>query len=94
MTTAGAQTIMITPISRRRGARHSESSSAGVMVIALDTPTDPQEASDALFATDNMKAGVLIGQYAKATMGSKPAKIALLGGAPGDQITCSAAVAF
>ena len=35
-------------------------------VIALDTPTEPQDAADALFATDNLKAGELIGQYAKA----------------------------
>ena len=27
------------------------------MVIALDTPTEPQDAADALFATDNFKAG-------------------------------------
>ena len=30
---------------------------AGVTVIALDTPTEPQDAADALFATDNLKAG-------------------------------------
>ena len=34
---------------------------AGVLVIALDSPLEPQDASDALFATDNFKAGVLIG---------------------------------
>jgi fructose transport system substrate-binding protein len=56
---------------------------AGVLVIALDTPTDPQSATDALFATDNFKAGVLIGQYAKAAMAGKPAKIATLDLAPG-----------
>ena len=38
----------------------------GVLVIALDTPTEPQDAADALFATDNFKAGELIGQWAKA----------------------------
>ena len=47
-------------------------------MIALDTPTEPQDATDALFATDNFKAGVLIGQYAKAAMAGKPAKIATL----------------
>jgi fructose transport system substrate-binding protein len=87
MTTAGAQTIMITPISAGVVPAIQKARQAGVMVIALDTPTDPQDAADALFATDNKKAGVLIGQYAKAVMGEKPAKIALLGGAPGDQIT-------
>jgi fructose transport system substrate-binding protein len=56
---------------------------AGVLVIALDSPTDPQDASDALFATDNFRAGVLIGQYAKAVMAGKPAKIATLDLNPG-----------
>src|SRR5206468_9014922 len=52
-------------------------------VIALDTPTDPQSAVDALFATNNFDAGLLIGKYAKAAMGGKPAKIATLDLAPG-----------
>src|SRR5258708_1352686 len=56
---------------------------AGVLVIALDTPTDPQDAADALFATDNFKAGLLIGQYAKAAFGSKKAVIATLDLIPG-----------
>lgn len=53
---------------------------AGLLVIALDTPLDPIDAADATFATDNFKAGELIGQWAKATMGDKAteAKIALL----------------
>lgn len=53
---------------------------AGVLVIALDTPLDPIDAADATFATDNFKAGLLIGQWAKATMGDAAAnaKIALL----------------
>ena len=46
-------------------------------------PTEPQDATDALFATDNFKAGVLIGEYAKAAMAGKPAKIATLDLAPG-----------
>ncbi|MBO0905170.1 sugar ABC transporter substrate-binding protein [Jiella sp. MQZ13P-4] len=53
---------------------------AGILVIALDTPLDPIDAADATFATDNMKAGELIGQWAKATVGDKAddAKIAML----------------
>jgi fructose transport system substrate-binding protein len=49
-----------------------------VVVIALDTATDPQSAVNALFATNNYNAGLLIGKYAKAKFGSKPAKIATL----------------
>jgi fructose transport system substrate-binding protein len=53
---------------------------AGVLVIALDTPLDPIDAADATFATDNFKAGLLIGQWAKAKMGADAAnaKIAML----------------
>src|SRR5262247_1452311 len=51
---------------------------AGVLVIALDTPTDPQTATDALFATNNFNAGVLIGQYARAATKGKTVTIAML----------------
>jgi fructose transport system substrate-binding protein len=52
---------------------------AGTLVIALDTPFDPIDAADATFATDNRKAGLLIGQWAAATMGdTSDAKIGLL----------------
>jgi fructose transport system substrate-binding protein len=44
---------------------------AGLMVIVLDTPLDPMDAATATFATDNRKAGMLIGQWAKATLGDK-----------------------
>ena len=45
-----------------------------------DTPLDPPSAADATFATDNFKAGLLIGQWANAKMGdaAADAKIALL----------------
>ena len=54
---------------------------AGLLVIVLDTPLDPIDAADATFATDNFKAGELIGSWAKATLGpeaTKTAKIATL----------------
>jgi fructose transport system substrate-binding protein len=53
---------------------------AGLMVIDLDTPLEPIDAADATFATDNRKAGMLIGEWAKATLGDKAAsaKIAFL----------------
>jgi fructose transport system substrate-binding protein len=84
MVNAGVQGIMITPSnSKAIVPAIKKAQDAGVMVIALDTPTEPEEATDGLFATDNFKAGVLIGQYAKATMGDKPVKIATLDLAPG-----------
>ncbi|MBI1416468.1 MAG: substrate-binding domain-containing protein [Limimaricola sp.] len=53
---------------------------AGLLVIALDTPLDPIDAADMTFATDNFQAGMLIGEWAKATMGdaAATAKIAML----------------
>jgi ABC-type sugar transport system substrate-binding protein len=57
---------------------------AGLLVIALDTPLDPIDAADATFATDNFQAGLLIGEWAKATLGDAAAnaKIAMLDLAP------------
>jgi fructose transport system substrate-binding protein len=52
--------------------------SAGLYVIALDTPPIPANAVDITFATDNFKAGELIGKWAAATMDGKKANIALL----------------
>lgn len=46
---------------------------AGLLVIALDTPLDPIDAADATFATDNFKAGELIGAWAAATLGDAAA---------------------
>lgn len=87
MMAAGAKTILITPSDAKaivpaiRKAR-----AAGVMVIALDSPTDPQNGTDALFATNNFKAGELIGQYAKAALGGKPAVIATVDLFPGHPV--------
>ena len=87
MIAAGAKTILITPSdSKAIIPAIKKAQDKGVMVIALDSPTDPADATDALFATDNYKAGVLIGQYAKAAMGGKPAKIATLDLFPGHPV--------
>jgi len=53
---------------------------AGLLVIALDTPLEPIDAADATFATDNFKAGELIGAWAAASLGdaAKDAKIGML----------------
>ena len=84
MVTAGAKGILLVPSSTKAIiAAIAKARAAGVYVIALDTPTDPQDASDALFATDNFKAGVLIGKYAKAAAAGKPQKIAMMDLNPG-----------
>jgi len=84
MVAAGAKGILITPSDTKAIVPAiKKARDKGVEVIALDTPTDPQSAVDALFATNNYNAGLLIGKYAKAAMGGKPAKIATLDLAPG-----------
>ncbi|HEU4845324.1 MAG TPA: sugar ABC transporter substrate-binding protein [Burkholderiaceae bacterium] len=87
MVSAGAKVILITPNdSKAIVPAIKKARDAGVMVIALDSPTDPENATDALFATDNFKAGQLIGQYAKASFGGKPVKIATLDLFPGHPV--------
>jgi len=81
---AGAKVILISVSdSKAIVPAITKARDAGILVIALDSPTDPIEATDALFATDNYKAGQLIGQYAKARLGATPAKIATLDLIPG-----------
>ncbi|WP_128380051.1 sugar ABC transporter substrate-binding protein [Streptomyces cavernae] len=84
MVASGVKGILITPSDSKAIVPAIEKARAkGVLVIALDTPTEPEDAVDALFATDNLKAGELIGEYAKAAMKGKTAKIATLDLAPG-----------
>lgn len=78
---SGAKGILITPSdSRALAPVVTQARENGVLVIALDTPFEPADVADATFATDNFKAGVLIGQWANAKLGAEAAnaKIALL----------------
>lgn len=78
---SGAKGILITP-SDPAGIVPTiqKARDAGLLVIALDTPLSPANAADMTFATDNFKAGEMIGQWAKARMGAKAkdARIAML----------------
>jgi fructose transport system substrate-binding protein len=51
---------------------------AGIAVVTTNTSLAPMAAADATYETDNLQAGILIGRWAKATMGSKPAHLAML----------------
>ncbi|RMF35958.1 MAG: sugar ABC transporter substrate-binding protein [Alphaproteobacteria bacterium] len=70
----GARGILITPsntsaiVPTVKAARD-----AGLIVIALDTPLEPITAADATLATDNFKAGELIGAWARAKLGDEAA---------------------
>jgi fructose transport system substrate-binding protein len=78
---AGAKGILLVPSDSTAIVPTVEKArKAGILVITLDTPLDPVDAADANFATDNEKAGQLIGMWAKGTLGdkAKTAKIATL----------------
>ncbi len=84
MINAGAKGILITPSDTRAIVPSIQRArQQGVLVIALDTATEPQSAVDALFATNNFTAGVLIGQWAKAAMAGEKPVIATLDLQPG-----------
>ena len=74
----GQKGILITPNGPGVNSAIKKARDAGLYVIALDTPPDPANTVDITFATDNFKAGQLIGEWAKAQMKGKPATIALL----------------
>src|SRR5690348_8041573 len=79
MTSAGVKGIMITVADgKAENAAIAKARKAGVLVIALDTPTVPKTATDALFATNNFNAGVLIGKYARAATKGQTVTIGML----------------
>ncbi|GEA89089.1 substrate-binding domain-containing protein [Cellulomonas cellasea] len=86
MTADGVDGILVAPTdSRALVPAIEEARAAGVIVIAVDTPTDPTSAVDAVFATDNRRAGALVGGYAREKvdqLGITP-RVALLDLAPG-----------
>jgi fructose transport system substrate-binding protein len=78
---AGAKGFLITPNdSKAIVPSIDKAHQSNMLVIALDTPTDPADAADATFATDNFEAGKQIGLWAKAKFAKdgKQAKIAML----------------
>jgi fructose transport system substrate-binding protein len=78
---AGAKGILLTPSdSAAIVPTVQKARDAGILVIALDTQLEPSDAADATFATDNFRAGELIGAWAAATLGEEAAnaRIALL----------------
>src|SRR5215208_4493179 len=79
MTTSGVKGILITVAdAKAENAAIRKARRAGVLVIALDSPTSPTTVVDALFATNNFNAGVLIGKYARAATKGKKVTIAML----------------
>ena len=86
MVAQGVDGILIAPTDATAlDAAITRAQEAGVRVIAVDTPTDPPELVQATFATDNERAGELIGRYAAAQveqLGLEP-RVATLDLTPG-----------
>ncbi|WP_397428786.1 substrate-binding domain-containing protein [Pseudofrankia sp. BMG5.37] len=75
---AGQDGILITPNGPGVNSAIKKARDAGLYVIALDTPPDPADTVDITYATDNFKAGELIGQWAAKTMKGQDVVIAML----------------
>jgi fructose transport system substrate-binding protein len=84
MISAGAKGILLVPSDTKAIVPTvAKARKQGIKVITLDTPLDPQNAADALYATNNFNAGKLIGQYAKVAMQGKKPVIAMMDLNPG-----------
>ncbi len=84
----GAKTILVTPNNSTGILGAIEKArDRGVLVIALDTETDPQDAVDATIATDNTEAGRLQGTYVKAALAGQPPRTIMLDGTPGSTVS-------
>jgi fructose transport system substrate-binding protein len=75
----GVKGILITP-SNSAGVLGAikQAQDKGVVVIALDTQTEPANAVAATYATNNETAGKLIGQYVKARLGSTKPQLVMM----------------
>jgi len=80
----GVKGILITP-SNSGGiiAALQQAKSRGITVIALDTETDPKDAVDATWATDNTDAGRKQGAYVKAALNGTAPKLLMVDGTSG-----------
>jgi fructose transport system substrate-binding protein len=74
----GDKGILITSNGPAVNAALRQAQDYGLFVIALDTPLDPVKTADVTYATDNFKAGELIGAYAAKKLDGQKAVIAML----------------
>src|SRR5215210_2845782 len=74
----GDKGILITPATDGVNPAIQAARNAGLYVIALDTPPNPPDTVDITFATDNFKAGELIGKWAAGAMDGQKVTIAML----------------
>jgi fructose transport system substrate-binding protein len=74
----GQKGILITPAGPGVNDAITAARAAGLLVLALDTPTDPASIVDLTLATDNFVAGQAIGQWAAGKLDGAKAVIARL----------------
>jgi fructose transport system substrate-binding protein len=74
----GDKGILIAPNGPGVNSAIENARNAGLYVIALDTPPVPPDTVDITIATDNFKAGELIGKWTAGTLNGKDATIAML----------------
>ncbi|KNY05859.1 substrate-binding domain-containing protein [Microbacterium sp. GCS4] len=83
----GVSGILITPSSSAGIlAAIEQARDSGVLVIALDTATDPEDAVDATFATDNHAAGVAQGEWVRASLDGDEPRVLMLDGTAGGTV--------
>ena len=75
---SGVSTILITPTGPGIVPAIRKARAAGVMVLALDNPTTPNDAVDMAYVTSNRDAGEALGKYVAAKLAGAPAVIAML----------------
>src|SRR5687768_2568334 len=76
--TRGDARLLITRATEGFNPAITPARNAGLYGITLDTPPDPPDTDDITFATDNFKAGEMIGKWAAAQMNGQKANIAML----------------
>jgi fructose transport system substrate-binding protein len=74
----GDKGILITTDGNAVNAALNQAKQAGLFVVALDTAPTPPNVADITYATSNVAAGKLDGEYAAKVLGGKPAVIAML----------------
>lgn len=75
---AGAQAILVVPISPDIVPAIEKARDAGVLVLAVDNPTDPVDAADMSYITGNRAVGTQLGEWVAAKLDGEQAVIAML----------------
>lgn len=83
----GVKGILITPNNSTGilGAL-AKAKAAGILTVALDTETNPKDAVDVTYATNNLTAGELQGKYVKAALAGAAPKLIMIDGTAGGTV--------